>query len=975
MDFKIGDVCHGFRLIDEREIKEINSVARLFRHEQSGARLLSLSNDDDNMVFAISFRTPPRDSTGLPHILEHSVLCGSRKFPVKEPFVELIKGSLNTFLNAFTYPDKTMYPVASRNEKDFRNLMDVYLDAVFYPKIYDKPEILMQEGWHYELEKRDDPITYRGVVYNEMKGAFSSPDQVLFRKIQESLFPDTPYGVESGGDPEVIPTLTYERFLDFHRTYYHPSNSYIFLYGDSDIRSHLAFIDQEYLRHFEQIDIASEVPLQQPFAEPRELTVEYPIAVGEKESDKTFLSLNFCAGSSLDPEVCLALGILEHMLLETPAAPLKKALLEARIGKDVFGYFDGVILQPVFSIVVRNSEEDRKQEFEDIVFKTLRSLARDGLDKKLIEASVNTHEFSLREADYRGRPKGLFYCLKLMTSWLYDADPTLHLQYEPLLERVKTSFTTDYFERLIDRYLLDNSHRSLLVVKPRPGLADERDEQVRKRLAAVKASLSEEEIDKLIAQTERLRRMQQEPDPPEALATIPVLSLDDIEKRAEQLPLEQKEEGGVTVLTHPMFTNKIAYINLFFDSSAVPQRLLSYIPLLTRVLGKVSTETYAYEDLATEINIHTGGIAAVAQAFAQVDTDERYHPKLIVKSKALVEKSAKLFELLEELLLRTRFDEERRLREVIQETKSRAEMEIFDRGHQIATQRVVSYFSPFGRYTEIMRGFSFYRFVAELEKDFDSKAEEIKDNLRTVARLVFDRSNLLVSVVSSDEDYGKVRPDLSALIERLPSTNPERQEYSFDLHPLNEGLLTPGDVQYVAKGYNFRRLGHSYRGAMQVLRTVAGLDYLWNKVRVQGGAYGSSASFSRNGNVAFSSYRDPNLVETLAVYDAAPEYLRSFVASDREITKYIIGTISQIDTPLTPSMKGEQATARFISGLTHDMVQRERDEVLSSSQKDIREMADIVEDVMKQQHICVLGSESRIRENSKLFGTLVKVFD
>ena len=666
---------------------------------------------------------------------------------------------------------------------------------------------------------------------------------------------------------------------------------------------------------------------------------------------------------------------MEHLLLETPAAPLKKALLEAQIGKDVFGFFESDILQPVFSIVVRNSEEDRKQEFQDIVFRTLRTLARDGIDKRLIEASVNTHEFSLREADFRGRPKGLFYCIKLMSSWLYDADPTLHLQYEPLLERIKSAFTTDYFERLIDRYLLNNSHRSLLVAKPKPGLADERDEKVRKRLAEFKASLSEEGIDKLIAQTERLRKMQQEPDPPEALATIPVLSLVDIEKKAEQLPLEQREEGGVTVLTHPMFTNKIVYANLFFDTSAVPQHLLPYIPLLTRVVRKVSTENYGYEDLANEINIHTGGIAATAQAFAHADTDERYFPKLIVKSKALVERSAKLFELLEELLLRTRFDEERRLREVIQETKSREEMGIFDRGHQVATQRVTSYFSPFGRYTEIIRGLSFYRFVADLERDFESKAEEIKENLRTVARLVFDRSNLLVSIVSSGEDYGKVRPHLSRLIEGLPSQNLERHEYSFDLRPLNEGLLTPSDVQYVAKGYNFRRLGHSYSGAMQVLRTVAGLDYLWNKIRVQGGAYGSSANFSRTGNAAFSSYRDPNLAETLAVYDAAPEYIRQFAADDREMTKYIIGTVSQIDIPLTPSMKGEQAASRFISGLTHDAVQRERDEVLSSSQKDIRAMADIVEDVMKQQYICVLGSESRIRENAELFGTLVKVFD
>ncbi|HOB92159.1 MAG: insulinase family protein [Bacillota bacterium] len=975
MEFQVGCVYHGFRLIDEKHIKELNSVARLFEHERSGARLYALQNDDDNKVFSISFRTPPTDSTGLPHILEHSVLCGSRKFPTKEPFVELAKGSLNTFLNAMTYPDKTMYPVSSRNEKDFHNLMDVYLDAVFYPRIYEKPEILMQEGWHYELNKPEDPITYRGVVYNEMKGAFSSPEQVLMRKIQESLFPDTPYGVESGGDPEVIPTLTQEQFVAFHRKYYHPSNCYIYLYGDMDLDDRLKFIDHEYLRHYERAEIASEIPLQKPFAQPREVVVEYPIAANEKESDKTFLSLNFCVGSSLEPELCLALSIMEHFLLETPAAPLKKALLDAGIGKDVFGRFEDSILQPVFSVVVKNSEESKREQFQDVVLSTLRKLVDEGIDKELIEASINRREFGLREADFGRFPKGLLYGILLMNSWLYDGDPALHLEYEPLLERVKTALTTDYFERLIDRYLLNNSHRSLVVVKPKRGLAEEREARVRQKLAEIKSRMSEDEINKIIVDTERLRRMQQEPDSPEALATIPLLSLDDIEKKAEELPLVQREEGGVTVLTHPVPTNKIAYVDLYFDSTAVPERLLPYIPLLAGVLGKVSTEHYSYEDLAKEINIHLGAFTASSQAFSEAHSDDEYFPKMVVRAKALIDKVDKLFALVKELLLHTRFDEEKRLREVIQEIKSRLEFGIINRGSAVAARRVTSYFSQWGKYLELTTGLTFYRFIADLERDFASVKEDIKENLRAVAGMVFDRSNLLVSVTSSEEDYGRVRPHLIEFIGDLPHSELERQKYSFDLQPLNEGLLTPGDVQFVAKGYNFRRLGYSFSGAMHVLATIAGYDYLWNRVRVQGGAYGCSASFSRIGNLVMTSYRDPNLVETLEVFDGTGDYLRNFNADEREMRKYIIGTISQLDTPLTPSMKGERAAIRFISGLSQEAVQRERDEVLAANLDSIRSMADMLDEVMKQQYLCVLGNESKIRQNEKIFGSLVDVFD
>lgn len=974
MKFEKDKVYYGFRLLEEQRIDEVDSIGRLFYHEKSGARLFSLQNDDDNKVFFVGFRTPPEDDTGLPHILEHSVLCGSRKFPTKEPFVELAKGSLNTFLNAMTFSDKTLYPIASRNVKDLYNLMDVYLDAAFYPNIYEKPHILMQEGWHYEIDDKDGEITYKGVVYNEMKGAFSSPEQLLFRKIQESLFPDTPYGFESGGDPSAIPNLTQEQFLEFHRRYYHPSNSYMYLYGDGDLLEQLKFINDNYLEGFDKQDIDSQIRLQEPFSEPREVVVEYPILANEREEDKTFLSLNYVIDRSTNPEILLAFDILEYLLLETPAAPLKKALLERGLGKDVFGSFDTTILQPTFSIVVKNSNEDRKQEFQDTVIETLRSLVENGIDKKLIEGAINSHEFQLREADYGGRPKGLFYGIHLMSSWLYDESPFMHLQYEPVLEKIKSALTTNYFEELIERYILNNTHSSLLIVKPKRGLAELREQMTRETLQQFKSGLSEEELNKLIENTGELRRMQSEEDPPEALATIPLLSLEDIEKKAESLPLDEREVSGIKVLAHPMFTNHIAYVALLFDTMAVPQELLPYSALLTHVLGKISTEQYGYEDLSNEIHIHTGGIGFNTHVYS-IENSFDYLPRLVVRSKALVDKMPELFGLLGEMLGHTIFDERKRLKEIIQEVKSRFEYMISQQGHVVALGRVKSYFSQSAKYTEICKGLAFYKFIADLENNFDEKVEEVSGSLKEVSRLIFNRNNLLVSVAISEDDYEKFAENFPSLLEHIGDESLQYNEYNFELSADNEGLVTPGNVQYVAKAYNFRQLGREYTGYLQVLGTIARLDYLWNRVRVQGGAYGCFASFSRTGDVSFVSYRDPNLRETLRVYNELPNYLRQFEAGEREMTKYIIGTISRLDAPLTPPMKGDRATAWYLSGITHDDIQKERDEVLSTKQSDIRGLADLVEDVVKHDYLCVLGNEGKLKANRDVFKHLVEVFE
>ncbi len=974
MTLTVGKLYHGFKLMEEKPIQEVSSKAYLFTHEKSGARLLYLENDDDNKVFSITFRTPPEDSTGVAHIVEHSVLCGSRKFNMKEPFVELIKGSLNTYLNAMTFPDKTMYPVASRNDKDFHNLMDVYLDAVFFPNIYQYPEILMQEGWHYELENQDAELTYKGVVYNEMKGAFSSPEAVLDKEILASLFPDTTYGYESGGDPDVIPELTQENFLEFHRKFYHPANSYLFLYGKLDILEKLAFIDTEYLAEFEKIEIHSEISLQKLFGSKVEAVAEYPISPNEQLQDKTYLSLNYIIGKATEPEKMLAFQILEHLLLRTQAAPLKKALIDAEIGKDVLSIFSDSILQPTFSIIVSGANEQHKEKFEQIVQETLEKLVAGGIDKKLIEASINLMEFKLREADFGRSPKGLVYNIKCMNSWLYDESPFLYLEYEPALEKVKAALTSKYFEQLIQESLLNNTHKTNVVLKPAQGLAERKSKEIKELLANYKSKLSGAEIETLIKQTQALKVRQETPDSPETLAVIPLLNLADLGPKSEQLVLTEREEQGVKVLFHPVATNQIAYINLYFDAGAIAQEQIPYAYLLAEFLGKISTEKHEYTELANEINIHTGGIIYDTLAYTENDNDEVYYPKFRIKSKALVSKLPNMFELIGQITTRSNFTDRKRLKELVQQVKSSLAMFLLRNAQQVAAGRVLSYFSASSKYNEAGL-LTFYEFMVDLEKNFDAKVEQITSNLQAAAELIFNKPNVLVSVTVDESQYDKFQQAFPGFLGYLGPKTTQAQRYEFSVEALNEGLMTSGKVQYVAKGANFRKLGYDYHGSLKVLETILRYDYLWNKIRVQGGAYGAFAQFRRNGNMVLGSYRDPNLCETIAVYNETPEYLRNFAVSEREMTKYIIGTMSQIDTPLTPQMKGDVAAECYIRKISQAIIQQERDEILNTRQGDIQKVADLIDAAMKENYLCVLGSEEKICENKETFKQIKNVFE
>lgn len=966
MSFDINRTYFGFKLLKISKIQELDSTAYEFTHVKSGAKLLFVANKDDNKVFSITFRTTPKDDTGVAHIVEHSTLCGSRKFPTKEPFVELVKGSLNTFLNAMTFPDKTMYPVASRNAKDFRNLMDVYLDAVFYPNMRTTPEILMQEGWHYEIEKREDPLRYSGVVYNEMKGALSSPDGLLERKVLNNLYPDTTYQYESGGDPAAIPDLTQDMFISFHSRYYHPANSYIYLYGDMDMEDTLKFLDDEYLSAFNKIEVDSRVTMEPPFAKRRIVNDVYPVAPGESKQDKTFLSLAYSVSTSLDKDTVAAFTILDQALLKSEAAPLRNALIKAGLGSDVVSSFDESVLQPIFTITVNGSEAAKADKFVQVVDDTLRDIVKKGIDSDLLQAAISSIEFKTREADFGQYPKGLLYDISLMNSWLYDGDPTMYLYYEDTLAAMKKWAAEGKFEQLIQKYVLDNPHSLLLTLAPDDTIAQKKEKELADKLAAKKAAMSDAQIDEIIASTKHLKERQRSVDSPEALAKIPLLKISDIDKKTDPLIYAETEIAGTKALKHDVETNGIAYIKLFFDVSAVGAQDINYLFLLEELIGRTATKHYTYESLANAVNMHTGGMRFAVASYDREGDVDSCMPKMVFKAKVLLDKVPKLAELLSEIVFNSSFAAKDRIKDLLMQCRSDFEMSILRAGHQLVLDELMAYFTPKEHYDNL-GDLLFYAFVKNFLADFDAEFDKMQTAFARIMPMVFNKNNLLTSITVSAAHYEKTAADFAPFIESLPDTKYPAQQIPFAVDKKNEGFITSTQVQYVAKGANFIRLGFNYTGALKVLETIMRYEYLWTNIRVLGGAYGAFVKFRRDGNMYFGSYRDPNLRETIGVYDKTADYLRKFAVSSREMTKYIIGTISGIDMPLTPALKGEAAAAAYIAGMTDEMRQTQRDQILTTTQQDIRALADLVDACMKENAICVLGSSTKVNEAKDVF--------
>ncbi len=970
----------AYSLVEKKELTDISSVGYLLTHKKTGARVLLIENEETNKVFNIVFRTTPVNSTGVPHIIEHSVLCGSDKYPCKDPFVELVKGSMNTFLNAMTYPDKTMYPVASCNDRDFKNLMDVYLDAVFHPNIYRNEKIFRQEGWSYQLENRDDPVVINGVVYNEMKGAFSSPDDVLERKIMNSLFPDTTYGVESGGDPECIPDLTYEEFLDFHRKYYNPSNAYIYLYGKMDFEERLEYLDREYLSKFDMVsDMGpngpkySEVGIQKSFEKPIEVNSKYPVAENDPLEDNAYLTWNVVAGTSGDTKLANSFAVLDYVLLESPGAPLKMALLDAGLGKDVYGSYDSGIRQPVFSVISKGANEEDALRFRDTVRSCLEKLCEEGLNPKALEAAVNTMEFRYREADFGGYPKGLFYGIDCMDSWLYsDAQPFDYLIQLDDYAFLREQIGTGYYENLIRTYILDNPHASFVTVGPQRGLAQEMDERTAQKLQAWKETLSDEQIDEIIENTKALRAFQEAPSTKEELEKIPMLSREDLKREVLPFSNEEHFENGVKLVHHRENTNGIAYITLIFDAADVKQEDLPYFGILRSVLGQVSTENYTYDELAYEIGRRTGGVNTSISVYADREDAKKMKSMLTVQISSLPNEIDFAMGITDEILFASKLDDEKRLKEIIQKIRSRLYTSLTSAGHATAANRARAGFSADCCYSDAISGLVFYKKVAELEKNFDSMKAELIEKLRSVLGLVLKKDGFLVSYTGDEKEIERIGNDAAVICKKLSGEMPKeggriRTISDLSLEVKKEGFLTPAKIQYVAQAGNFKDAGLTYSGALNVLKVIMNYDYLWVNVRVIGGAYGCGAQFARNGVSAFYSYRDPHLKQTLETFGKIADYLKDFNCDERDMTKYVIGTVSALDTPLTPRSAGIRSMTAYITGAEIEEGQRIRNQVLDATVDDIRALAPYMEAILSAGSICVVGNEEKLNANSELF--------
>jgi len=958
----------GYKLLEKRFVKEVNGDVYFFEHIKSGAHLIKIAADDPNKTFAITFKTQPESDCGTPHIIEHSVLNGSKKFPCKSPFDELGKGSLKTFLNAFTGSDFTMYPVASMNNKDFFNLMNVYMDAVFNPLIYSDPRIFYQEGWHYEMTDKNSPLVYKGVVYNEMKGAFSSGERELYYQISKNLFPDNGYHFSSGGYPAAIPNLTYEQFIDFHRRNYSPTNSYIYLYGDADMEKELQFIDSAYLSNFEKSKDVKEIPLQKPFETMKDVAGVYPAMEGSETKDQTYLSLSWVIGKNTDRSLVMALDVLCDVLVTQESAPIRLALEKAGIGKDVSAYNDET-QQNVFVITVKNANPEDKDKFKEIVMNTLREISEKGIDKAAIEGKLNRMEFRLREGS--DAQKGLTNIFNSLAAWMFSQDPFLGLEWEKPLAEVKKSLSTKYLEEKIKSGFLNNPHMLLLTLKPQPGLEKEINAKIASDLAEYKSKLTPAQIDTIVKQTNQLMEFQKREDSPEALATIPALKLQDVNPKAAWYSILEKKVDNTNVLHYEDFTNNIVYTRLLFDLKALPAESIPYAALLSEVIGAMSTEKYTFGQLDQAMNIHTGGMSTFVDSWLENNDDAKLLPKFVFDSKSMNNKTGKVFELIAEMINKTKYNDKERLKSVLSRLQSRLDNRAKQNGYGYAYTRAASYYSNRGYFNELIGGFEFYWFVNDLIKNFDKNSDQIIANLEKTSKLLFSSKNMMAFTTCSKDDYNSFATELTSFVKNISSTQPTYQNWTFNLAKKNEGFLSASKVQYVIKSYNFKKLGYKWDGRLLVLNSILSSDWLQTRIRVMGGAYGGFSGFSADGDMYFASYRDPNLKETLENYNATPEFLKTFKADDATMLKYIIGTIGELDNPLTTAEEGKLALSRYLRKRTAEEVQNERTAVLSTTVADIQNTATMISDFLKQNSYCVYGNKEKIESQKALFGKLV----
>lgn len=967
---------YGFELTREQYVQEYDALVLQYRHKKTGADVMSLVTKDENKCFGVVLRTPVENAKGIPHILEHSVLCGSRKYPIKEPFVELMKGSLNTFLNAFTYPDRTCYPVASANLQDFYNLVDVYLDAVFHPKCISDPQTFQQEGWHYELDKPEDEITFKGVVFNEMKGVYSSPDSVNGRLTQQYLFPDNSYAVDSGGDPVEIPQLTFEEFKDFHARYYHPSNARIWFYGDDDPEERLRLLSA-YLDEFEARPVDSTVHTQPLFKEPRKVSETYAAGQGGDEDGegggepKAFVSVNWVLSEQpLDLETELAMGFLNYLLLGTSASPLRKAMNDSGLGESLIGGgLEDELVQPIFSVGLKGVKPEDKDKVESLVTDTLTQLAQDGFSASSIEAAVNTIEFSLRENNTGRFPRGLSLMLRAMGSWIYDRDPLRPLEWVKDLETFKGRLASgeDVFGPLIRKYLLDNPHRVTLEMMPDSTLAQQQEQEEQQRLKAARESMGPEDIEATVRSTQELKLRQETPDPPEALACVPSLQLSDIPKEITSVPTDiTSSEGGATLLTHDLFTNNVLYLEAALDMRAVPTNLLPLMPLFCRSLTQMGTEKESFIDLTERIGRKTGGVSASPFVSSVKGSDEPV-AYVLLRGKAMGDKAADMLDIMRDVLLTSDLSNQERFKQMVLETKSGLEAGVISGGHRFAASRLDAQRSVAGWVSEQMSGISYLEYIRKLVSRVDSDWDAVKADLETIRSALLSRGGSMVNLTGDGRTLSAAAGPVSDFLSALPDKSPVPAGWSGVLQPCNEAILVPTQVNYVGKAGNlYQDAGYELSGSAYVIDKYLGTSWLWDRVRVSGGAYGGFCDLdTHSGMFTYLSYRDPNLLKTVESYDGSPGFLKGLDLTQDELTKAIIGTIGDIDAYQLPDAKGYTAFLRHVLGVTEEERQIRRDQVLGTTLKDFHQFAEVLESIKDQGHVVAVTSAERLEAAEK----------
>lgn len=943
-----------YTLIRELYIPEISGTAKYWRHNSTNAEILSISNNDENKCFGVTFRTPPEHSTGVAHILEHSVLCGSKKYPVKEPFVELLKGSLKTFLNAFTFPDKTCYPVASANLQDFYNLMDVYLDAVFFPLITES--IFQQEGWHIEAENTKDPFKYKGVVFNEMKGVYSSPDSILMEQSQQSLFPDMIYGMDSGGDPKIIPQLTYDAFKEFHNSHYHPSNARFFFWGDDPEEERLTRL-LPILSHFKERKVTNTIPLQPKKQKPNVLKIPY--AAGE-QTNKGHITLNWLLCSTTETTKILLFEMLEHILLGLPGSPLRKVLIDSGLGEDIAGVgFEKDIQQTYFSVGLRSITPESASKVEELIFQTLKELSTN-IPSSAIDAAVNSIEFELRENNSGQFPRGLSAMLRSLTTWLYDADPLAPLRWEKPLTDIKRSLSNGekIFEKAIKDWLLENNHRSTVILIPDADLAEQRETNEHEQLQQIKESLSPSELESIITTTHKIQKNQKRPDDPNALALIPSLGLSDLPQKNSLIPCEIHKIQNITTLTHELDTSGLLYFECFFSLNAVPESLLYLIPLFGRCLTELGTKKHSFVELGTLLASKTGGIYS-APFITTIRETRELVSKLAISGKVIANNLPELFTLLNEILLETQFNNQERFIQMVLEERARLEQSLIPVGHSIVMAQLRAPYSVAGYVSEKLGGISYLEELRKLTERVMHDWNAILTDLKTLQQHIINKRHIVFNITADNNLLSNSLPLINNLIDSLPEQSMTSVTYDIPKPLPGEVLQVPSQVNYVGKGCNIYDLGYKWHGSAQVITHYLRMGWLWDQVRVQGGAYGVFCALDRmSGSFTQVSYRDPNIEKTLNAFDGTAAFLKQLKLSNRELTLAIVGAIGELDRYMLPDAKGMASLTRYLINDTEEVRQHMREEILTTTKKHFTEFAEVMAESAKIGSVCILGGST-----------------